>query len=276
MPHIHDGISGNKLIEEINNYSIDSRGKVTGYDEEGNPIIAEDNTQEINSNLNINGDLDVSGELKVTNGLNVKNNIEMNNSKIYGLKNAENDDEAATLWNVVNEIQKLNFSVLAVQRNTAGQVVYYDNTLKNKEIAESVPYGDARFNTQEIQFTYSHYNTHRSIVNQFGTNLIISIKVYDEYGSSSSPVTWYNGDIGYLYIKDITKNTNYSKYEAEGVRNGTDQLTFSIPIDYFINKYGDDFGFYFSLPVKTSHGTTNRYRINISVSTQFPYSLTII
>lgn len=63
MPNIYNGMTGNKLIEEVNS-ALDKRGNIIGYDDNG-PIIS-DNPQEIKGSIRVGKDIQAERILEST------------------------------------------------------------------------------------------------------------------------------------------------------------------------------------------------------------------
>ena len=152
MPNIYDGISGNDLIEEINNYSIDSRGK-TG--EKGA-------AQEINSDLTVNGTLYTQGDMKVLRNTPIGNDIR----------------DVITY-----EYLHSNFI------KYYSKIIEGGNSERDNLVSLGYPFGDKVDNYHFLIGAYTSSSTHHDVdgyrygsYGSFGENFIIHDGDYGEYG----------------------------------------------------------------------------------------------
>lgn len=95
MPKLYNGMTGQKLIEEINEYSIDSRGKngesgIAQTIESDLDIIG---SQTINGNLNVNGSLVTEGNQEIKGTLNVNKDLVAENIVVSGILQNNNSQK---------------------------------------------------------------------------------------------------------------------------------------------------------------------------------------
>lgn len=115
MPKLYNGMTGQELITEINEYSIDSRGKYTEdrEDEEGNNVPVFGGEQKIDSNVDIgieDGDkrnLKVTGDLTIGESLNVGKELNINENINLGGKEQTINNKIIIPEIYINSNQKL-------------------------------------------------------------------------------------------------------------------------------------------------------------------------